>query len=173
MFTRKSDDECAYKQSLKQSTGTLSFIMDPNKYYSCKPCRISEGIVGGNNVSVFKGNLVDLESDLRGQTRKASKCPGRLFAPGTVIEKKLYGNCPDGCTHGDISGIACVKNCQANLNHLNECNIINHRPKVKTTGIYLDTPVCPAMKPVLRQTQKQKSKPKVDMFWQGQQGLYQ
>ena len=32
-------------------------------------------VVGGTNVSHIKGNLVDLETDLRGTTRLQSKCP--------------------------------------------------------------------------------------------------
>jgi hypothetical protein len=171
MFTRKTDDECAYNQALKQSTGTLSFIMDPNKYYSCNPCRIKEGIVGGNNVSVFKGNLVDLESDLRGQTRRATKCPGKLYQPGTYIEKKKYGNCPDGCKH-DISGLACAKKCEQNLNHLAECNIINQRPKIKTTGLNVPVPKCPVLQPNLARKQPKPANA-LDIYWQGQQGLYQ
>ena len=39
------------------------------------------GLVGGTNVSHIKGNLVDLENDLRGQTRSNTKCPARKYAP--------------------------------------------------------------------------------------------
>ena len=42
------------------------------------------GIVGGTAVSQIKGNLADLENDLRGQTRSASQCPS-----------KHYQACPD------------------------------------------------------------------------------
>jgi hypothetical protein len=174
-FTRLKDDDCTYNHYLKESTSTLNFILDPNRYYSCHPCRIKEGIVGGNNVSVFKGNLVDLESDLRGQTRCASKCPGKLYKPGTNIQNKSYGNCPENCRHGDISGIACTKKCEANLVHLSECKLINLRPKIRNTGINLDIPTCPVIKST---SGKKQVKPKIKMnwsgdYWQSQYGLYQ
>ena len=39
------------------------------------------GTVGGNGVSLFNGNLVDLESDLRGQTRPLSNCSNKKYVP--------------------------------------------------------------------------------------------
>ena len=39
------------------------------------------GFVGGTAVSHIAGNLVDLESELRGQTRIISKCPSNLYMP--------------------------------------------------------------------------------------------
>ena len=41
----------------------------------------------GNGVSLYSGNLVDLESDLRGQTRIASDCPSTMFKPS--VDKQL------------------------------------------------------------------------------------
>ena len=171
-FTRLRDDVCSYNHYLKESTSILNFTLDPNKYYSCKPCRISEGIIGGNNVSVFKGNLVDLESDLRGQTRMASKCPTNLFQVGTTVQGKPLNNCSESCMHGDkLSSLPCAKAvCDKNLKHLPECNIINMRPKIKNTGINLDIPKCGIIKATKRATTK---KPKLDMYWQGNQGMYQ
>ena len=48
-------------------------------YENANKCRIDLGVVGGSNVSHIKGNLVDLETDLRGQTRRTTKCPTRLY----------------------------------------------------------------------------------------------
>jgi len=175
MFSRLKDDKCEYMTKVKQSTSILSHQLDPLRYYSCNPCRATEGIIGGNNVSVYKGNLVDLESELRGQTRMASRCPKDLFAPGTVIQNKVYGNCPDVCEHGDLSGECLQKKCIKNLSHLPECKIIDYGPKVKNTGISLNTSNClgvrsNAFKPArsMRKTNK-----KLDILWQGQQGIYQ
>ena len=72
--TRLRNDTCAYKAT-SESTGPLNYAMYTGKYENCARCRVEFGIVGGNNVSLFSGNLVDLESDLRGQTRPASLCP--------------------------------------------------------------------------------------------------
>lgn len=72
-------DTCAYKAELTQGTNMLSYLLDPMKFENCKKCRMELGVVGGNEVSQIKGNLVDLENDLRGQTRLNTKCPSKKF----------------------------------------------------------------------------------------------
>ena len=57
-------DNCEYNTKLSESVGPLEYMLDPMQYENCNKCRIELGIVGGNNVSHVKGNLVDLESDL-------------------------------------------------------------------------------------------------------------
>ena len=59
-------DTCAYKKTLDESTGTLAYVLNPMKYENCNKCRMELGILGGPSVSQIKGNLVDLENDLRG-----------------------------------------------------------------------------------------------------------
>jgi hypothetical protein len=43
-------------------------------YVAVKPMRHTLGVVGGNEVSLPKGNITDLESDLKGITRHATRC---------------------------------------------------------------------------------------------------
>ena len=74
-FNRLSYDNCAYQHHLTESVGTLAYVLDPSRFENCNKCRVELGIVGGTAVSHVKGNLVDLESDLRGTTRLQSKCP--------------------------------------------------------------------------------------------------
>lgn len=74
-FNRLNYDTCAYKQDLAQSVGTLGYVLYPGRYENNSKSRIEFGIVAGNDVSLIKGNMVDLESDLRNQTRLASRCP--------------------------------------------------------------------------------------------------
>jgi hypothetical protein len=78
---RLSYDSCAYQKYLQQSTGPLDYMMYTGKYDNSAKCRIEFGTVGGNGVSLYSGNLVDLESDLRGQTRMASLCPKTMYEP--------------------------------------------------------------------------------------------
>ena len=78
---RLSYDECAYKKNLQQSTSPLEYTMYTGKFENSAKCRIEFGVVGGNGVSLYSGNLVDLESDLRGQTRIASDCPSKMYHP--------------------------------------------------------------------------------------------
>ncbi len=51
----------------------------PQKFYHPNAGRNALGIVGGNDVSLITGNLVDLESDLRGITRDLSKAPAKQY----------------------------------------------------------------------------------------------
>ena len=74
-------DSCAYQKNLQQSTSPLNYMLYTGKYENCAKCRIEFGVVGGNGVSLFSGNLVDLESELRGQNRQASLCPQTMYHP--------------------------------------------------------------------------------------------
>jgi hypothetical protein len=57
------------------------YSMIPQKFYHPNASRNALGLVGGNEVSMATGNLVDLESDLRGVTRDLSNCPSRKYQP--------------------------------------------------------------------------------------------
>ena len=83
-------DKCAYEKSLQQSTSQIDYLLYNGKYENCAKCRIEFGLVGGNGVSLFSGNLVDLESDLRGQTRIASQCPNTMYKPSEVPEQLVH-----------------------------------------------------------------------------------
>lgn len=68
-------DTCAYQHNVTQSVGVLGWVMDSNRNENCNKCRIEFGVVGGTNVGHPKGDIVDVESDLRGITRLNTKCP--------------------------------------------------------------------------------------------------
>ena len=104
-------DQCAYAKRLQESSGPYYYAMYPGKYSNTAKCRIELGVVGGNNVSVFKGNMVDLESDLRGQTRAATLCPSGKYAPGCA-EPRMDG---DGTPCGPVPS--------GRLDHLPECQM--------------------------------------------------
>jgi hypothetical protein len=52
-----------------------------SQFVSPNPQRHILGIVGGNEVSLIKGNMVDLESDLRGITIPITFAPWREYQP--------------------------------------------------------------------------------------------
>ena len=87
-------DSCAYQKNLQQSVGPLDYALYTGKYENTAKCRIEFGVVGGNGVSLYSGNLVDLESDLRGQTQKATKCPGMMYSPNTQNCNNQNANLP-------------------------------------------------------------------------------
>jgi hypothetical protein len=47
------------------------------------------GVVGGNEVSLIKGNVVDLESDLRGLNIPNTFCPERKYQPPSFKDGKI------------------------------------------------------------------------------------
>lgn len=111
-------DECAYKKTLQQSTDPLQYALYTGKFENTAKCRIELGSVGGNGVSLFNGNLVDLESDLRGQTRKTSLCPCDKYGPDCTNSK---------CK--DKQGNVVKYGNKTPLNHQPSCQMINY-PKV-------------------------------------------
>lgn len=80
-FNRTKYDNCSYKVELQSSVDTLGYILSPQRYENKNKCMHQLGFVGGTAVSHIAGNLVDLESELRGQTRIISKCPTNSYMP--------------------------------------------------------------------------------------------
>jgi hypothetical protein len=126
-------DTCAYKHELTQSVGPLEYVLNPMKYENCNKCRMELGLVGGSSVSHVKGNLVDLETDLRGQTRRTTKCPTRLYQ--NPCANGDMNNCKPGNIQirGDPSQTA--REIDTQLLHLPSCQMIRFKP----------TPLPPAM----------------------------
>ena len=80
-FNRLKYDTCTYKSDIHQSMNIGNYALYPGKYQNEHQCRITDGILQNNSVSVFKGNLIDLESDLRGQDRVMSRCAKFQYHP--------------------------------------------------------------------------------------------
>ena len=91
-YNRLSYDQCAYQTTINESVGPLEYLLNPMKYENCQKCRHEFGLLGGTNVSHIKGNIVDLENDLRGQTRPTSKCPSKKYAPSCSKTLNIPGN---------------------------------------------------------------------------------
>ena len=168
-FTKQLYDTCAAKKRTDESTGIVSYIMDPNKWYNCNPCRIESGIVGGNQVSLYEGNLVDLESEFRGQTRQASECPSSKYLPGTVIQGRDYYTC--GPESG-VDGLPCgnAKTRQEKLIHLPGCELVQYKPKPETVGYELSYPPCASNGYTPKPDKRKRKAPYMPNEWQGQQG---
>lgn len=117
-FNRLQYDNCTYRQDLRQSVGTLSYVLDSAKYENCNKCRHELGLVGGSNVSHIKGNLVDLENDLRGQTRPMTRCPDYKYKPG------------DGNKIDPVWNSCGKKNPTINteMQHLPACQMVHYKP---------------------------------------------
>jgi hypothetical protein len=128
--------DTSLKRCHAESKGISKYTLDVNRYYNTTPRRIEQGIVGGNDVSIYKGNLVDLDSELRGITRMATKCPTGLYQPRTLIQNKAVLNCKSVET--------CSQERNKQLTHLPSSNIIHYKPKQAAQGYSLSdyrTPV--------------------------------
>ena len=66
-YNRLLYDKCAYKETLAINDNSLGYNMDVLKYENPMKCRPELGILGGSQVSHIRGNLTDLENQLRGQ----------------------------------------------------------------------------------------------------------
>ena len=113
-------DNCETSKKVIENQGTLAYTMYPLKYESCKPCRNELGLVGGNNVSIIRGNLVDLENDLRGQTRpltQPGQCPTKLYKP----QPKSYIK---------VNGRYGKKTIDTRPKHLPSCQMFDYKPTV-------------------------------------------
>lgn len=80
-FNHLSADSCTYSRNLKENMSILNYVLSPYRYERSDKCFHQLGLVGGSGVSHVNGNLVDLESDLRGQTRYLSKCQKTPVVP--------------------------------------------------------------------------------------------
>jgi hypothetical protein len=118
-LNRTMYDECSYRHELRRQSSALSYILDPVMYKRCKPCRHELGLVGGNEVSLAThGSLVDIENDLRGQTRPVTKCPAFKYLPRA---------------DGYIQGKEYIKPVQhprvdTTARHLPSCQMIDYKP---------------------------------------------
>ena len=85
-FNRLKYDTCTLVQEQQNNVTTLSYLLSPMPFEHGNKCRHEFGLVGGTAVSHVEGNLVDLESDLRGQTRTHSRCAASRYQPGCAQE---------------------------------------------------------------------------------------
>ena len=125
-FTKLSYDDCSYKADLATNVSALSYTLDPVRYYRCNPCMMGVGVVGGNNVSIANGNLVDLESNLFGIDREASKCPSMKFMHQI-----------DQAAGADFYRPVRTNNVDTHMKHLPACQLFDTKP----------TPWPPVVKP--------------------------
>ena len=68
-------DDCAYDKQISESNAPYQYQMYDGKFENCNKC------VYDHYTRPFDGEIVDLESELRNQTRKASKCPTKQYDP--------------------------------------------------------------------------------------------
>ena len=73
-----------------ENKNQMQYSLSPDKFYNVNQVRINRGIISGNDVSINKGNLVDLESELKGVNKIASKAPNNKYPHNTMQLNKYY-----------------------------------------------------------------------------------
>lgn len=86
--------EVIIKHPFEKSENPQAYDQPAYAYVSTKPSRHILGVVGGNEVSLIKGNRVDLESDLFGITRPNTWCPTREHLPPMVSNESINRSNP-------------------------------------------------------------------------------
>lgn len=119
-------DSCAYKHDLVQSVGPLEYMLNPIKFENTNKCRMELGLLGGSAVSHVKGNLVDLETDLRGQTRRSTKCPTKLYQ--NPCPKGEMNACKPGTIHIQGDASQTERTIDTTMMHLPACQMIRYKP---------------------------------------------
>jgi len=117
-------DNCSYQENLTRNNGQLSYLLDTIKFDNCSKCRIELGSVGGTAVSQIAGNLVDLENDLRGQTRLHSQCTIQQYTNPCAGQAD---NCqPDRIyTDGTRNAATAI---DTSKRHLTPCQMVRYKP---------------------------------------------
>ena len=85
MFTLGSLPQSPAGTAKPQDVIAGGYTMIPQKFYHPIQSRNALGLVGGNEVSMATGNLVDVESDLRNITRDMSQCPSKKYQPSCPL----------------------------------------------------------------------------------------
>ena len=93
-FNRLTYDTCAYEQQLNQAKGPGEYTLNVPKA-TCEPCfpadpRHKLQNQGSSTVGKNQFINVDVESDLKGQTRLASKCATNNFMPNCDTHKLTH-----------------------------------------------------------------------------------
>lgn len=128
-------DTCAYAKRIEESVDPLAYVLNPMKYENCQKCRHELGLVGGTAVSHIKGNLVDLENDLRGATRLNSLCPAKKYKPSTNNTISFNGS-----SNGKLRTI------DTSMQHLPSCQMIRYRPTPMPPAMNLNSCPTPQLK---------------------------
>ncbi len=85
-FTRSLYDDCALQTKNQESTAPFNWATDVAVVESKESCFLGASPFMHNPFKSIPVDSIDIESDLRGQTRNLSKCPTQQFNPATAAK---------------------------------------------------------------------------------------
>ena len=85
------------RHPFEKSENPQGYTQTPFAYVHQRPARHILGLIGGNEVSLPRGNMVDLESDLRRLNFPLTQSPAREYQPPpikqtTISRRSTKGN---------------------------------------------------------------------------------
>jgi hypothetical protein len=83
-FTRGTYDECATQKQIQQSQSPFTYTTDPTIKESQMSCFAATSPLQHNPFKSIPAKHIDIESDLRLQTRPLTKCPEHKFNPNSA-----------------------------------------------------------------------------------------
>ena len=96
-FNRLNYDTCEYKQTIAESIGPGDYMVNKPPI-SCEPCYPFPPSIrlqhSGDSVDMNQ-YMIDIDSEMLGLNRKASKCPSKKFLPKCVDQINKPGRTPD------------------------------------------------------------------------------
>jgi hypothetical protein len=90
-FTNSLYDSCNLKKKEQESTGPFNWITDPI-YEIKEACHVDASPFMQNEFNSIPPKFVDIENDLRNQTRRLSRCPSSRFDPTKVVNDNKFSS---------------------------------------------------------------------------------
>jgi hypothetical protein len=94
-FTRNSGDACALDQKNKESSAPFDWTTDSTIRESSQSCFYATAPFSHNPYKSIPKESIDVESELRGQTRLLSKCINDKYVPNSSNAKWSINECKD------------------------------------------------------------------------------
>lgn len=95
-FTKSLYDECNLEKKEQESTGPFRWITD-SIYENPEKCNINSSPFMHNQFKSVPSAAVEIENDLRNQTRVLSRCPSARFDPSKVVNDNKFTSKLEDC----------------------------------------------------------------------------
>lgn len=85
-FSRLNYDDCSYMHALKESVTPGEYMVSTPRVDCNAGCYFpsSDILIGSSGASICEKNLIDVDSELMGITRKATNCPTSKYLPSAT-----------------------------------------------------------------------------------------
>ena len=100
-FTKSLYDNCNLKKKDEESTGAFKWITD-TVYEHKDSCNVDASPFMHNQFKSIPAKAVDIENDLRNQTRLLSRCPESRFDPSKVTNDNKFTSKLENCKSNNL-----------------------------------------------------------------------